>query len=357
LSTPFTAGDSGYHTYRIPALLYLGGGVLLAFCEGRVTGSGDDGDIDIVLRRSLDGGATWGPLQAVTGYGADTAGNPCVVLDPASGDVVLLSCRQAADDTSYEIRTGQAPARRVYVQRSGDAGATWTSPVEITSQVRPSWMRHYGTGPGHGVAVTTGQHAGRLVAPCWHTRAPAVGSTDTGAESRYYGAHVIYSDNGGVSWAVGATSSNANGTINENESTAAELPDGRLYFTCRRQSDERPGHRADAYSNDGGATFEVAYRVQATLPLPVVQGSVIALPDGRLLHSGPTHPEERAGMGLWVSVDEGATWDLRHQVTGRLAAYSALVVDGLDVVVLYETGDWAPYERIELTRVPLAALT
>lgn len=354
MSIPFTAGTSGYHTYRIPALAAVSG-VLLAFAEGRVAGAGDGGDIDIVLRRSLDGGATWEPLQVVQTEGTATAYNPAVVVDPASGDVLLLWCRRGGGDTSAEIRRGEAPAPLVFVQRSSNLGLTWGSKLDITSQARASWMRMCGTGPGHGVALTVGAHAGRLVVPCWHTKAPS--GTDAGDEPGYYGAHCIYSDDGGVTWTVGAVSSTADGLLNENESTVTELGDGRLYFTCRCQSDGSPGHRADAYSADGGQTLAMPYRVQATLPLPICQGSVITLPDGRLAHSGPLHPEERAGLGLWTSADEGRTWMLRHRITGLPAAYSALAVDGQDVAVLYETGDSGPYERIECVRVPLAALT
>ena len=63
----FVSGEEGYDTYRIPALSVTNQGTLLAFCEGRRNGRGDTGDIDLVLRRSEDGGATWGELQTVWG--------------------------------------------------------------------------------------------------------------------------------------------------------------------------------------------------------------------------------------------------------------------------------------------------
>jgi len=58
----FTAGAEGYHTYRIPALITAKDGTLLAICEGRKTGRGDHGDVDLVQMRSTDGGKTWGPV-------------------------------------------------------------------------------------------------------------------------------------------------------------------------------------------------------------------------------------------------------------------------------------------------------
>lgn len=355
-ATLFQGGTDGYHTYRIPALLNTGT-TILAFAEARKHSGSDTGDIDIVLRRSLDGGHTWTPQQVVTAHGTDTAGNPCVVVDPASGDVVLLSCRNGGGDTWHEIRTGAAPARRVYVQRSADDGVTWSTPVEITAQVRPEWMRWYATGPGAAVAVSTGPHAGRLVVPCNHSRPPSA-EGDDGTEGRYAGGHAIYSDDGGVTWHLGFTSSNPNGALNEDEATVVELHDGRLYFNCRcDSSDTLPGNRADAYSLDGGESLQLAYRPQATITTPVVHGAVLTLPTGALLYSGPAHPSERAAMGLRVSHDAGATWGLRRRISGLPAAYSALtLIDPLTVGLLYETGDWSAYKRIELIRIPLAEL-
>jgi hypothetical protein len=54
----FLSGTDGCHTYRIPALAVTRKGTVLAFCEGRRKGQGDAGDIDIVLKRSADGGKT-----------------------------------------------------------------------------------------------------------------------------------------------------------------------------------------------------------------------------------------------------------------------------------------------------------
>src|ERR1039457_4215274 len=49
----FRAGDNGYDSYRIPALIVSPKGTLLAFCEGRRNSASDTGDIDVLLRRSL----------------------------------------------------------------------------------------------------------------------------------------------------------------------------------------------------------------------------------------------------------------------------------------------------------------
>ncbi|MDE3180632.1 MAG: exo-alpha-sialidase, partial [Acidobacteriota bacterium] len=63
--TVFREKSGGYFTHRIPALLASSKGALLAFCEGRRGSASDSAPTDILLRRSLDGGKTWGPVQVV----------------------------------------------------------------------------------------------------------------------------------------------------------------------------------------------------------------------------------------------------------------------------------------------------
>lgn len=57
-SVPYTSGTEGYHTFRIPAVVRAASGAVLAFAEGRVESAGDTGAIQVVLRRSVDGGCT-----------------------------------------------------------------------------------------------------------------------------------------------------------------------------------------------------------------------------------------------------------------------------------------------------------
>src|SRR5687768_4196926 len=92
----FVAGADGYHTYRIPSLFVTAKGSVLAFCEGRKTGSGDHGDVDLVMKRSTDGGRSWSGQQIVYEEGGEakiTIGNPCPVQDASTGTIWLPFCR------------------------------------------------------------------------------------------------------------------------------------------------------------------------------------------------------------------------------------------------------------------------
>ena len=61
----FTAGEEGYNSFRIPAIIRTPEGALLAFCEARKNSHKDHGDIDLVLKRSEDGGVSWGEISPI----------------------------------------------------------------------------------------------------------------------------------------------------------------------------------------------------------------------------------------------------------------------------------------------------
>ncbi|MEV5777107.1 sialidase family protein [Streptomyces antimycoticus] len=362
VSVPFRAGTEGYASYRIPAAVLTHDGTVLAFAEGRVNSSADDGHIDLVLKRSADGGRTWGVLQVVARNGDGTAGNPAsVVLDggPHDGRVLLVHIRSAASATEDRIRRGEVSAadgRRVWQTYSDDDGASWSEPREITASTkRPEW-RWYATTPGHALQLRYGAHAGRIVVAANHSLPPTVPGDD-GTEGRYNGGHDLLSDDDGATWRIGYVDDNPDGYVNVNETTAAQLPDGRFYFNTRTDA-TAPGTRADAHSGDGGATLDLPFRPQAGLVAPVVEGSVLHLgePDA-LLFSGPADPAYRALMTVRTSHDGGVTWRPTHTVNGLPAAYSDLVrLDEATVGLLYETGDFSAYSTITFRRIPTEEL-
>ncbi|MFJ7072829.1 exo-alpha-sialidase [Streptomyces sp. NPDC098781] len=353
-TVPFRAGQEGYASFRIPAVVVSGEGTVLAFCEGRVTSAADHGHIDIVLRRSTDGGRTWGPLRVVADNNYHLAGNPApVVLD--TGRILLVYIRNHTAATEAGILRGEvssADGRRIWVRYSDDDGVTWSSSKEITAQVKkPDW-RWYATTPGHAFQLSTG----RVVVPANHTIPPT--GDDIGTEPRYNSGHCLLSDDRGATWRIGYIDENTDGYINVNETTGTELPDGRVYFNTRNDSPS-PGNRADAYSADGGETLVKPFRPQAGLTAPICEGSVLQLRDPDvLLFSGPADSAARALMTIRASTDHGVTWRSAYTADGLPAAYSDLVrIDADTVGLLYESGDFGPYENITFRRVPVSRLT
>ncbi|GAA2070089.1 sialidase family protein [Actinomadura alba] len=342
----FKQKDFGYACFRIPAVVRATNGMVLAFAEGRVKDCGDDEDIDLVLRRSSDGGRTWGPLQLVSEGNGSTHGNPVPIVDRRTGRVALVS-----------THNGPAPCpngcdRDPYVQVSDDHGATWSAPREMTEGKRPEWNFWYATGPMHGIQLTRGPHAGRLVVGASH-------ETYDGVGPHVYGTHLLYSDDGGLTWNIGATTSFDDGTIIAQEVTVTELTDGRVYALARERGTD-PGHRAYATSSDGGATFDKPFRI-IDLPMADVQASTLRLratnegdPNNRILLSSPAHPVAREVMSVRSSYDEGRTWQPWEK--GKVfwwgpTAYSDMVeLDGDEIGLYYEAGVATPYESIRWAR-------
>ena len=135
LTEVYQAGDAGYHTFRIPSLIAARNGTLLAFAEARREGAADAGDIDLVVKRSRDGGRTWSPAQVVGDNGPNTFGNPCPVLDRTTGTIWLLTTQNRGLDRERDIIAGTSQGTRtVWVLKSTDDGETWTAPVDITDE-------------------------------------------------------------------------------------------------------------------------------------------------------------------------------------------------------------------------------
>lgn len=337
ISAPiFTSGVGGYHTYRIPSLIVSRKGTLLAFCEGRKTGRGDHGDIDLLLRRSLDGGKTWLPVQLVHEEGGAepvTIGNPCPVVDRETGTIWLPFCRNNDD---------------VFVTSSDDDGQSWATPRKITAEVKgPDWV-WYATGPGVGIQLARGDRRGRLVIPCDHSR-----MIDG---KRVMFAHVFFSDDHGRTWKVGGTTDR-----HTDECQVAELPSGELLLNIRNywgRDGSRPDRgkmRAVARSVDGGETWS-ELQFDAALIEPMCQASLIAVPDSKrpgkvvLLFSNPASRDARRNLTVRASFDDGRTWNAGATICEGSSAYSCLAAlpDGR-IGLLYERDDYKHLWFTDLT--------
>jgi sialidase-1 len=344
----FVAGTDGYHTYRIPALIVTTNRTVLAFCEGRKNSRSDTGDIDLLVKRSTDGGKTWSAQQVIWSDAENTCGNPAPVVDQSTGIIWLLMTWNLGTDHEKDIhaRTSKA-TRRVFVTHSADDGRTWAAPKDITSAVKkPEWT-WYATGPVNGIQLVRGKHAGRLMIPCNHS-GPREGG---GSVSR---SHIIYSDDHGATWQLGGREDERT-----NESTIVELADGSLLHNMRSYREKKL--RAVATSRDAGMTWS-GVTDDTTLIEPVCQASILrySWPDprerNRILFSNPAS-EKRENMTVRVSYDEGKTWAVSKTIHAGPAAYSCLtVLPDRTIACLFERGEKGPYETISLARFPLSWL-
>jgi len=324
---------------------------VLAYCEARKSDKGDWGTIDILLRRSTDGGKTWGArtniahvpgpkaknsvalAQKLATTGEVTYNNPVAIPD-ANGAVHFLFCLEYA---------------RCFYLRTDDDGLTFSKPIEITAafeKFRPEYdWKVLATGPGHGLQLKTG----RLVVPVWI-------STGTGGHAhRPSVTSVIYSDDLGRTWTRGEIAGPNEGEWSiPNETCAVQLADGRVLLNMRSES--KANRRLLTTSRDG-ATGWSRPQFHEQLLEPICMASMVRLSEvpasdkNRVLFSNP-HTLDRAdgkaapgknrdrkNISVKLSYDESATWPVSKTVEPGFSGYSDLAVanDGT-ILLFYERG-------------------
>ena len=317
-SVLWQGGEGGYLVYRIPSLIEAPSGALLAFAEGRQS-LFDHGNIDIVLKRSIDGGKTWGSAQVVVDQGEDTAGNPAPVVDPQTKRIWLPFCTNPGQEDQD---------RHVWLTYSDDDGLNWSKSKDITSEVKmPDWS-WYATGPGRSIALLSG----RLVVPANHVDAKGVGRS-----------HIFYSDDHGLSWKLGGVAA-----PQTDESQVAELLNGDLLLSSRYEGPVFA--RGFSRSTDRGLNWG-PLSLPAELPDPHCQGSLLQTEDGLLIsHPATTQKVPRDHLTVRWSGDGGLTWPAARLLDAGPSAYSALarLPDGR-VAIAWESGAVLPYDRILFT--------
>ncbi len=127
----FLEHTGGYFGYRIPAIETTPDGSLLAFAEARKYSLEDPGygnqDIDLVFRRSTDGGKSWSPMKVIDDPGERwSAANPATVVDRSNGRVWLLYLRCKPGRNTDTARPGTDDSQ-VLARTSDDNGLNWSA--------------------------------------------------------------------------------------------------------------------------------------------------------------------------------------------------------------------------------------
>ena len=361
----FQAGAGGFATYRIPGIVVTKAGTLLAYCEARKNGTGDWAEIDVMLRRSTDGGSTWedprrlatappnaghnpAPVALKLKESGKTTNNPVAIADPVSGTVHFLYC------VNYD---------RCFYMRSDDDGRTFSQPVEITAafetlQPKYDW-KVIATGPGHGIRMTSG----RLVVPVWM-------SLGTGPNGHHPSCvATIYSDDDGKNWHAGQiVVDNTPGRPNPNETTIAQLEDGRVMLNIRNES---PKNRRLVTTSPSGAAGWSEPKYDDALFDPICFASLLAIPGkGQLLFCNPDSSasggkslgKPRKNLTIRLSDDGAKTWAISKVIEPGISGYSDLAAspDGSTIYCLFERaglkGNMFHTQFLSLAKFPIAWL-
>jgi len=345
----FVSGQEGYHTYRDPSVVATKAGTVLVFCEGRAT-QADHAHNKIVLKRSMDGGASWYGLQTIADAGDDCLNNATsLILE--SGRVLLMYQKYKDGFDEHDAAPGYTDDAicRTYTIYSDDDGKTWSAPGEITRQVkREAVVTSVAVGPGVGIQLRRGEHRGRIIMP--FNQGPY-------GQWRVY---AVYSDDGGKSWEMGELAPEESKGM-ANEVQMVERSDGSIYLNARSMGGRY--RRKTAVSDDGGQTWS-GLKDDPALIEPQCMGSVIRYSDpldgkkNRILFSNPAALTQRVNGTVRLSYDDGATWPVAKTIRTGKFDYSCLGVlkDG-DLVCAYGTGELSRHEKIHFTRFSLAWLT
>jgi len=368
----FVGGDKDHKLYRIPGIVVTKRGTVLVYCEGRRKTGSDWDTIDIMLRRSTDGGKTFRE-QNVIGQ----------VQVPLQRSPVAIEKKQGKpDDVTYNNpvaivdRNGTVhfifciDYMRVFYMSSKDDGQIFSKPVEITQafdSLRPKYAwRVVATGPGHGIQLSNG----RLLVASW---------VSLGLNGNGHGPSAnttLYSDDHGKTWHVqGLAIPDSTEFPSSNETEAVQLADGSVMLSVRTPSTKN--RRVITTSKDGAANWATPH-YQSDLPDPHCMAGIVRFSTAkkggkdRLLFSNPDNltrtdgrdvpGKDRKNVSVRVSYDEGASWTVKRTIEAGPSGYSDLAVlpDGT-ILCFYEaskngaTGNYA--ERLLLARFSLEWLT
>jgi len=285
-----------YRGGRFPNIIVAVDGTVLALWNG------------VKVRRSEDGGETWGP-EIMVGSGFMGGG---AIVNEANGEI-------------FAFVEKHHPPAPVTVYRSKDHGKTW-SPAEVV--IKPDSNGHALSMHmnEHGITLRHGRHKGRLLRP-----------------ARYYGKRnhrdqwpnhyttAIYSDDGGKTWQA----SEPFPAMGTGEATLAELSDGRVYYNSRRHwapQGVNPLRRWTAWSDDGGKTWKDLSICEVLPDGPQntnygCMGGLVRLPikdRNILIYSNCDSPGGRNHGTVWTSFDGGKTWPIKRLVYKDGFAYSSL---------------------------------
>ena len=311
LRTVYRYGEGECREYRIPAIAVTGKGTILTACEGRTAEKNDWAAKSMLLSRSNDGGETWEMRRFLPPAGI-AVNNPVFIVD---GEKIHFIFHSNYAQAWYCV--------------SADDGKSWSTPRDITSAYReaPYVWTVCASGPGHGVKLRDGT----LLVPVW--LADGALRADGTREHHPSVAGCAVSRDGGETWHFGCELS---GVTDANETTAAELPDGRILFNIRNC--EKDGRRRLAWSSDGGMTAAPLTKSEA-LTDPWCMGSMAVYGEEVLFSSCDSAGENgwgpRVNLVIRASADGGEHWR-RVCPVDEIGGYSDIAVHGNKLFVLYE---------------------
>lgn len=357
-------GLNGINTSRIPGLITTNKGTLIAVFDARHDSGRDlQGNIDIGIHRSEDGGSTWKPIQIVMDMGKwgglpekfNGVSDACVLVDKNTGAIFIAglwmhgvispdgkwteNLTEESNDWNHQWKTkgsqpgfGARQTSQFMIVKSVDDGKSWSKPINITRMGKKEEWWLWAPAPGHGITLKDGT----LVFP----------TQGRDKNGRAF-SNITYSMDRGNTW----KSSNPAGKESSTENMAVELPDGSIMLNMRTGANKNKlegNGRVVAVTRDLGETWTAHATSRKALNEPVCMASIIRhdyVFNGKkksvLLFSNPNSKTKRHRMTIKYSFDEGMTWSgssslLLDEFSSR--GYSCMTsIDNDTVGIFYES--------------------
>ena len=342
--TMFDTKTNPRHYYRIPAIVQLHDGRLLAIGDDRHRNDSDIGSnsgIDILGKTSEDGGKTWSAsFMIADGDGLrtdfnDSHGDAAAVVDRETGQLLIMC---ASGYKGFLASTLQDPLC-VGRYMSEDGGATWTG-SEVTSDI-------YGIFADYPEVNALFFSSGRI---CQSSR------IKRGDYYRIYsavdgpmgvGCLVVYSDDFGQTWhALGGPGARPTVAPYGDEAKVEELPDGKVLLSCRSKQTATSGRLFNIYDYITGTWGEMAvsndpesgtYSEDCSCNGELLIVPVIRTSDGQQMHlalqSVPRGKGRQRVSIYYKPLIDASDYDepsdfsrgwTCYQVTGNYSAYSSM---------------------------------
>ena len=324
-SYPFLPRDNGSRVYRIPAMVVAEDGSIVVAADKRYQSYTDIGGghvIDIVVRRSTDGGKTWSePVTIAKGLGtADN--NRCGFGDPSlvKGKDGKLYCLFAAGNLGYWY--GQ---KHICMSTSTDNGVTWSSsesnpPVDLYSTGAIQNATGVGAAGGYGLYdyfVTSGKglYTSDGILMYLIPAQTLTASNYTITDGTYWGAaaddYLFYSTDDGATWYFSQTPM----IIGGDEAKVIEMNDGSLFGSIRKGGARRFNTATYTKNNDGTLSFtygtqwdndQLSQSSQNNQDIYYYQRETTEGKTDVIIHSITTG--NHVNFKLFYSTDQGVNW-------------------------------------------------
>jgi len=371
--------DNGVNTFRIPGLSTTNNGTLLAIYDVRRDNSKDiQGNIDVGLSRSTDGGNTWEPMQIVLDMGPwgglpekfNGVGDANILVDRTNNTIYVTGLwmhgvldksgkwieglTEESDAWEHQWKDkgsqpgfGVKETSQFLITKSNDDGKTWSEPLNITRMGKKKEWWLWAPAPGHGITLDDGT----LVIP-------TQGRDETGQPF----SNITWSKDGGQTWYTSKPAHH-----NTTESMAVQLSDGSVMLNMRHNENRNDttgsNGRAIAVTNDLGETWTEHSTSRKALIEPTCMASLHKheyTENGEkksiLLFSNPNSKTGRHHLTIKVSFDNGMTWPdnywfLLDELKSR--GYSCLTsIDENTIGILYEgSQSMMTFEKIPLSEL------